>query len=133
MNIPKSAGQQAKKEFKSIDIDITKLRDDEWIKLNLENPFGSWDGREGTTATTAKKAMKIYNDTYKKLNEASLQKEEASKTLQDFVESFNQIDKKHFIDTLEREEILDAYNILSEMTTLTAKEADDIFENVRNF
>jgi hypothetical protein len=133
-NIPKLAGQQAKKEFQSIeDLYVVKLRSDEWIKLNLENPFGSWDGRDGTSVATAKKAMKIYNDIYKRLKETSLTKDEEAKTLQDFIESFNQIDKKHFIDTLERDEIWDAYNILSKMTTLTAKEAEDIFENVREF
>lgn len=133
-NVPKSAGLKIKKEFKLIDdLEITKLRNEEWIKLNLENPMGSWDGREGTTAATAKKAMKIYNDAYKKLNNESVLKTDAIKTLEDFIENFNTIDKKHSIDTLEREEIWEAFTILSKKTILTAKETEEIFENLRDF
>ncbi|SQA94325.1 Uncharacterised protein [Capnocytophaga ochracea] len=46
----------------------------------------------------AKKAMKAYTDAYKKLS-SNQDKNEAAKTLQNFIVIFNQIDEKHPIDT----------------------------------
>ena len=76
--------------------------------------------------------MKAYTDAYKKLS-SNQDKNEAAKTLQNFIVIFNQIDEKHPIDTLEREEIWDAFNILGELTLLTVKEKEQIFEDLRDF
>lgn len=132
-SVPKVVADKVKKEFKSIDeLEIKQARTDEWIKANLDNPLGEWDGREGTKLSVAKKAMKAYTDAYKKLS-SNQDKNEAAKTLQNFIVIFNQIDEKHPIDTLEREEIWDAFNILGELTLLTVKEKEQIFEDLRDF
>ena len=107
-------------------------RTDEWIKANLDNPLRDWDGREGTKPSVAKKAMKAYTDAYKKLS-ANKDKDEALNILKNFIAIFNEIDKKHHIDTLEREEIWDAFNMLGELTSLTIKEKENIFEDLRDF
>ena len=132
-SVPKVVADKVKKEFKGIDeLDIKQARTDEWIKANLDNPLRNWDGREGTKPSVAKKAMKAYTDAYKKLS-ANKDKDEALKTLENFIAIFNEIDKKHHIDTLEREEIWDAFNMLGELTSLTIKEKEEIFENLRDF
>ena len=132
-SVPKVVADKVKKEFKGIDeLDIKQARTDEWIKANLDNPLRNWDGREGTKPSVAKKAMNAYTDAYKKLS-ANKDKDEALKTLENFIAIFNEIDEKHHIDTLEREEIWDAFNILGELTSLTIKEKEEIFENLRDF
>ena len=132
-SVPKIVADKVKKEFKGIDeLDIKQARTDEWIKANLDNPLRNWDGREGTKPSVAKKAMKAYTDAYKKLS-ANKDKDEALKTLENFIAIFNEIDEKHHIDTLEREEIWDAFNMLGELTSLTIKEKEEIFENLRDF
>ena len=132
-SIPKVVADKVKKEFKGInELDIKQARTDEWIKANLDNPLRNWDGREGTKPSVAKKAMKAYTDAYKKLS-ANKDKDEALKTLENFIAIFNEIDEKHHIDTLEREEIWDAFNMLGELTSLTIKEKEEIFENLRDF
>lgn len=132
-SVPKVVADKVKKEFKGIDeLDIKQARTDEWIKANLDNPLRNWDGREGTKPSVAKKAMKAYTDAYKKLS-ANKDKDEALKTLENFIAIFNEIDEKHHIDTLEREEIWDAFNMLGELTSLTIKEKEDIFEDLRDF
>jgi hypothetical protein len=50
-SIPASAGKWIKKHYKEAsDVSITKLRNDSWLEANLDNPFRSWDGREGVSA-----------------------------------------------------------------------------------
>ena len=132
-SVPKVVADKVKKEFKGIDeLDIKQARTDEWIKANLDNPLRNWDGREGTKPSVAKKAMKAYTDAYKKLS-GNKNKDEAVTTLQNFIAIFNEIDKKHHIDTLEREEIWEAFKILAELTPLSVNEIEDIFEDLRDF
>ena len=132
-SVPKIVADKVKKEFKGIDeLDIKQARTDEWIKANLDNPLRDWDGRDGTKPSVAKKAMKAYTDAYKKLS-ANKDKDEALNILKNFIAIFNEIDKKHHIDTLEREEIWDAFNMLGELTSLTIKEKENIFEDLRDF
>ena len=132
-SVPKIVTDKVKKEFKGIDeLDIKQARTDEWIKANLDNPLRNWDGREGTKPSVAKKAMKAYTDAYKKLS-GNKNKDEAVTTLQNFIAIFNEIDKKHHIDTLEREEIWEAFKILAELTPLSVNEIEDIFEDLRDF
>ncbi|AVM49093.1 hypothetical protein [Capnocytophaga sp. oral taxon 878] len=132
-SVPKVVADKVKKEFKGIDeLDIKQARTDEWIKANLDNPLRNWDGREGTKPSVAKKTMKAYTDAYKKLS-GNKNKDEAVTTLQNFIAIFNEIDKKHHIDTLEREEIWEAFKILAELTPLSVNEIEDIFEDLRDF
>ena len=132
-SVPKVVADKVKKEFKGIDeLEIKQARTDEWIKANLDNPLRNWDGREGTKPSVAKKAMKAYTDAYKKLS-GNKNKDEAVTTLQNFIAIFNEIDKKHHIDTLEREEIWEAFKILAELTPLSVNEIEDIFEDLRDF
>lgn len=133
-SIPKSIGDKVKKEYKGIDdLEIKQLRTEEWLKANLENPLRHWDGREGNTQAKAKKAMKAYADTYKKLNQKGISNDEKLELLKAFIQVFNQIDAKWGIDTLEREEIYDAYKNLVQLTSLDNKSAESLFESLQEF
>ncbi len=133
-SVPKTAGEKAKKEFGKLpDFEVRQLRSESWLKANLGNPFSNWDGREGTSAAVAKKAMSAYTNTYKKLDKKGITREEKEALLIEFVQIFNQIDKKHSIDTLEREEIWATFCMLAQLTDFTTKEIEAIFENHRDF
>ncbi|GIM51118.1 hypothetical protein CAPN004_01480 [Capnocytophaga cynodegmi] len=133
-SIPKTAGDKIKKEFSELpDFEAKQLRSETWLKANLGNPFSNWDGREGTATTISKKAMSAYTNSYKKLDKKGLTSQEKETLLIDFIQIFNQIDKKHPIDTLEREEIWTAFEQLSQLTSLSEKEIETIFENYRDF
>ncbi|GET46060.1 hypothetical protein [Capnocytophaga felis] len=133
-SIPKTVGDKIKKEFSKLpDFEAKQLRSESWLKANLGNPFSAWDGRDGTSATIAKKAMAAYTNFYKKLDKKDLKPEEKEALLIDFIQIFNQIDKKHSIDTLEREEIWEAFTQLAQLTPLNDKEIETIFENHRDF
>ena len=131
--ITKTAGLKAKKEFTKINPYIKQLRDEEWLKANLDNPFNKWDGRDGTKPASAKKAMKNYTETYKKLQKKGITKEEIKEILFNFINIFNGMDKKNSIDTIEREEIWDVFKQLTKLTNLTHKESEDLFETTRDF
>lgn len=131
--ITKTAGLKAKKEFEKINPYIKQLRDEDWLKANLDNPFNNWDGRDGTKPTNAKKAMKNYTDTYQKLNKKGISKGEGKEILVNFIHIFNEMDRKSGIDTLEREEIWDIFKQLTHIISLTEKECEDLFEETRDF
>lgn len=133
-SIPKSIGDKIKKEYKDIDsLEIKQLRNEDWLKANLENPLRHWDGREGNPQAKAKKAMKAYTDTYKKLSKKDISNDEQRQILTDFIQIFNQIEAKWSIDTLEREEIYDAYKKLVKLTSLESKLAENLFESWQEF
>lgn len=133
-SIPKIAGSYAKKQFKHVSsLSITKLRNDKWLAENLNNPFRSWDGREGISASNAKKAFKAF----KVLNTAT-QKELSKKELFDqffnFIAVFNKMDDKDgLIDTIAREEIYEIYMELAQKSTQSETELFDLFEAHRDF
>lgn len=133
-SIPKTIGEQIKKEFKGIhSLEVKQLWSEAWLKANLENPLRNWDGNEGIPATKAKKAMKIYADSYKTISKEGISEEEKQQILLNFLKIFNEIEQKWGIDTLEREEIGEAYHILAQFTTMTESQIEDFFENHRDF
>lgn len=132
-DIPKVVGDKIKKEFKNIaGLELKKLRSDDWIKANLDNLLANWDGREGTPKAIAKKAMMAYSKSYTKLVKSQSEKEK-QEILREFIAIFNQIDQKYPIDTLEREEIFEAYNELVKVANINNQEAENLFESNREF
>ena len=113
---PQEAGKAIKSRFKNVeDLGIRQLKNDDWIEANLNNPFRSWDGREGIQDKHAKAAANAYkkaSTALKKLSGKSLSDSLLEPVLKDFVEAFNKINRQNSIETMEREEIFDAYNDL---------------------
>ena len=159
-SVPKTVCEAAKRQFKDIeDIEIKQPRSDQWLEVNLSNPLRGWDGREGVSAATAKKAMKAYIDAHKRLSAlkaepASKELETASKkaartgkidiasadnvaardkVLKDFISVFNAVGAGRGIDTMEREEIWEAFCKLCELAAVSEKYRDEIWETNAEF
>ena len=79
-SVPKSACEAARAQFKDIEnFAVRQPRSKQWLAANLNNPLRGWDGREGVSAATAKKAMKAYIDAHKK--QSALEAKRASSEL----------------------------------------------------
>ena len=137
---PKSACEAARAQFKDIEnFTIRQPRSKQWLAANLNNPLRGWDGREGISAATAKKTMKAYVDAHKKLSALEAEsasnelKTEKTEILKEFIAVFNAIDAKHSIDTMEREEIWEAFCKLAEFAAVDAKAQDEIWESNAEF
>ncbi len=139
-SVPKTVCEAAKRQFKDIeDIEIKQPRSDQWLAANLNNPLRHWDGREGVGAATARKAMRAYTDAHKKLSALEAKpardelKTEKTEILKEFIAVFNAIDAKHSIDTMEREEIWEAFYKLAELAAVDAKSQERIWEQNAEF
>ena len=137
---PKSACEAARAQFKDIEnFAVRQPRSKQWLAANLNNPLRGWDGREGVSAATAKKAMKAYIDAHKKLSALEAKpassefKTEKTEILKEFIAVFNAIDAKYSIDTMEREEIWEAFCKLAELAAVDAKAQDAIWETNAEF
>ena len=139
-SVPKSACEAARAQFKDIEsLVIKQPRSKQWLAANLNNPLRRWDGREGVGAATARKAMRAYAGTHKKLSALEAKaasdelKIEKTEILKEFIAVFNAIDAKHSIDTMEREEIWEAFCKLAELAAVDAKSQERIWEQNAEF
>ena len=121
-SIPANAGKAIKKLYKGKiqDFTATKLRSDEWLKENMNNPLRHWDGSEFIPKSKYNKSVALWKETRRRILE------EANKTEIDFpaikniaveyIEGFNKLDRRSpFIETEEREDIFTAFEqILNE-------------------
>lgn len=116
-SIPKDVGMEIKRQLKGkIDIlSVTKLRDEDWLKENLNNPLRHWDGSEFIPSAAYKKAFQCYKDTKRQLLEA-VNRQEILHIVQEYTEQFNRLNEKYeeFIETEEREDIFAAMKQLYE-------------------
>ena len=125
--------------------DLSNLARQPWanaeqsLEANLNNPLRSWDGRDGVGAATARKAMRAYAGAHKKLSALEAKpasdelKTEKTEILKEFIAVFNAIDAKHSIDTMEREEIWEAFCKLCELAAVSEKDQEKIWETNAEF
>ncbi|WP_298022946.1 hypothetical protein [uncultured Campylobacter sp.] len=139
-SVPKGACEAARAQFKGIEsLVIKQPRSKQWLAANLNNPLRGWDGRDGVGAATARKAMRAYAGAHKKLSTleakpaSSELKTEKTEILKEFIAVFNAIDAKHSIDTMEREEIWEAFCKLAELAAADAKSQERIWEQNAEF
>ena len=135
-SIPKDVGMEIKRQQKGkIDIlSVTKLRDEDWLKENMDNPLRHWDGSEFISPAAYKKAFQCYKNTKKQLLEA-VNRQEILHIVQVYTEQFNQLNEKYkdFIETEEREDIFAAMEQLYEDCLLKKfTEVDIVSENSLN-
>ena len=108
VDIDEIAGKDIKKQLKvlekerEIKIHISKLRSKTWFATEYDNPFKSWEGKNG------KKASKLYKDTLKEIKTADDEAMVREHIIR-FTKAFNEFDD---IDTVECEEISVAVNRL---------------------
>ncbi|MFC2428501.1 MAG: hypothetical protein ACFNTA_05965 [Campylobacter sp.] len=154
-SVPKTVCEAAKRQFKDIeDFEIKQPRSDQWLEANLNNPLRGWDGREGVSAAASKKAMKAYENAHKMLSAIKKEPETASKkaartgkfdiasadsavtrakVLKEFIAVFNAVGAGRGIDTMEREEIWDAFCKLCELASVSEKDREKIWETNAEF
>ena len=72
-SIPKGVGLYLKKRWrgKLERLSVAHLREDSWLRDNLENPLRHWDGSEFIPGAAYRSAVKCYKDTRKRLSEAA--------------------------------------------------------------
>lgn len=127
-SVPKAVGDKVKKEYANYSkLDIKQPRTEEWIKANLYNPLRHWDESDNSN-TKAKKAIKAYSLAYKKLSKKGCDKNYCSAILKDFIDIFNQIEKKYGLDTIEVEDVYSAFLTLGSLTEFTEIELNKFFE-----
>jgi hypothetical protein len=100
-----------------------------WLAANLGNPFGEWTERSpaiGRAATTAwRKARSAIGE--------GVDEKKGEKILETFVAVFNKLDSKHGLDTIDREEIGDAFFDLASSAGISAPAAEKWFDSWRDF
>ena len=83
--------------------------------------------------------MRAYASAHKKLSALEAKpasdelKTEKTEILKEFIAVFNAIDAKHSIDTMEREEIWEAFCKLAKLAAVDAKAQDAIWETNAEF
>lgn len=130
-SIPREAGTYLKKTWKGqLDkLTVSHLRNEGWLKENLENPLRHWDGNEEFIPKAAyRSAVKCYKDTKKQLLAANT-REALENIIRQYTLHFNHLNEKYdeFIETVEREDIFMAMKQLYEECILhrTCSETDE--------
>lgn len=116
-SISREAGLYLKKYWKGkLDrLSVAHLRDDGWLKENLENPLRHWDGNEFIPGAAYRSTRKCYKDTKKRLLETS-DRAEIEEIVRRYTQHFNKLNDRYeeFIETEEREDIFMAMQKLYE-------------------
>lgn len=107
-SIPRETGLYLKKYWKGkLDrLSVSHLRDEGWLKDNLENPLRHWDGNEFIPGAAYQSARKCYKDTKKQLMETA-DRAGVEDIVRRFTQHFNKLNDRYeeFIETEEREDI----------------------------
>ena len=95
------------------------LRDEGWLRDNLEDPLRHWDGNEFIPEAAYRSARKCYKNTKKLLTEAmsrAADRKEIEEIIRRYTQSFNKLNDRYeeFIETEEREDIFMAMQRLYE-------------------
>lgn len=133
-SVPKEAGLYLKKHWKGkLDrLNVTHLREESWLRDNLENPLRHWDGNEFIPEAAYRGARKCYKDTKKLLMEAmdkAADRKEIKEIVCRYTKYFNKLNERYkdFIETEEREDIFMAMQRLYEECILhgECRQADE--------
>lgn len=116
MSIPAEAGKEIKKWYrgKVNDLEVIKLRSEEWLRENMNNPLRHWDGSEFVPKAKYTKSVALWKETRRRMMEETSHTEldlSAVKQIAiDYAEGFNKLDRRSsFIETEQREDIFNAF------------------------
>ena len=139
-SVPKEAGMTVRKTWKGkLDyLEVKRLRSDDWLKENLENPFRDWDGSEFVPAAAYKKTIQQYKKTKKQLEQAGT-REDAVTAAKEYGLSFNRLNRQYdqFIETDEREDLFHVLeslyeDFLKDKNLIDLDEFLDILDEIRD-
>lgn len=122
-SVPAEAGKAIKRLYKNkiSDLCVIKLRSDEWLQENMNNPLRHWDGKDSIPKSKYNKAVALLKETRRRMVEAAKERDSFSMSMipivSEYIEGFNKLDEgSSFIETEEREDIYNAFeSILDEM------------------
>ncbi len=128
-----AAVRKAYKKVPRVDLSVSKPRKPEWLAENLDNPLRHWDGREGIPAAAVKKTHTAYVAALRQVREAGAARvgdaayaDVVTRAISDFLEVIAGLNRKNrFLDTLERDEVIDAVNMLTAQLSAPARAALD--------
>lgn len=122
-----------KQTYKAIGPDVAGGRDAKWIADNLGNPFRDWDDGGPAFGRAAVAAWKKADAAAKKLG-AKVAKPKAKAVLDALVVALNRADATHgSIDTIRREEAVDAYFTLARRMTVPESDAEKWLDVLRDW
>ena len=118
-SIPAEAGKAIKKVFKATtqDLSVLKLRSDNWLQENMNNPLRHWDGNEFVPKSKYTKSLALWKEARRRIlgeaNRAAMDFSMIKSIAIDYVEGFNKLDhRSQFIETVEREDIINAFEYI---------------------
>ncbi|MFI1995946.1 hypothetical protein [Actinoplanes sp. NPDC020271] len=130
-----AAALKARYRGTGVRVDVTGAKNDTWLAANLTNPFRDWaddDPRGGAAACKAYAAAVRSVDALAK--QAPDHGGGAEAVLRRLVEQLNRIDARYrIIDTVRREEAGDAFAGLAVRAGVSDGQADDWFDEWRDF
>lgn len=114
-------------------VKISGARTQAWIDANLSNPFRGWEDDYPRAAKPAMKAWKTAVAAAEKAG-AGAPRKAAQGILRALVDALNRVDEKQGLDTIQREEALEAFAELAERFDAVAEsDIDDWFDAWRRF
>lgn len=128
-----AAVRKAYKKAPQVDLTLSKPRKPEWLAENLDNPLRHWDGREGFAPALVKKVHAAYIAALRQVREAETVRvdegaysQRVTAAIATFLEVIAGLNRKHgFLYTLERDEVIDAVNLLAASLSAPARVALD--------
>ena len=125
-SIPAKAGRVIKKLYKGKiqDLQVIRLRSEEWFHEDLDNPLHHWDGSEFVPKSKYTKSVALWKEARRRMIEetshAELDLSAIKRIAIDYVEGFNKLDRRSsFIETEEREDIYNAFEKILDETGLS--------------
>ena len=130
-SVPADAGKAIKRLYKDKiqDLVVSKLRSNEWLQENMNNPLCHWDGNEFIPKSKYNKAVALWKEARHKTFEAAKEPNTFSDSIlsiaSDYIEGFNKLDRRSaFIETEEREDIINAFeSILDDVDLIIDRES----------
>lgn len=125
-SVPAEVGKIIKKMYKGKvqDMWVIKLRSDEWLHENMNNPLRHWDGSEVVSKSKYTKSFALWKETRRRIMEETSNGEVDLSVIKyiaiDYVEGFNKLDRRSpFIETQECEDIFNAFEYILNETGLS--------------
>ncbi|WP_186815288.1 hypothetical protein [Terrabacter aerolatus] len=119
---------------KGVYLSISKARTPEWVRENVDNPLRAWDGREGISSRTYKRALSAWKGSTRPIREAlqadigeAERREQLTALGAQFAEAFNEVaGPAHLLMTEERDELLEAlHRLVTDAAADTAVDAEE--------
>ena len=113
-------------------LDVSRPRKPDWLRANLDNPFRDWDGAASITRAQAKAAAAHYR---RLVTELAKPGADTGSAVETYIRGFNRIHaRRHVIETVEREQVLDVLaETLRDQPPADKRALLDLANRIRDF